>query len=375
MPKLKTHEQFISEISEINCNIEILGEYKNTNTKIKYRCKSCGYIGESTPHNLLRGVNCYKGAKKSTASKITKSHEDFINEAQQKFPNIIILGKYSKQREPIEAYCTKCDEKFIIIPHDFIKSKYGCPKCALKARVDLSARSNEQFISELHNISPTLEPLSEYKNIHSKVLCKCLECNKEFYAVAGSLLTGHGCQKCSARKMGEKRMMTKEQLINRISLLDKNIELCGEFSSIKNMISVKCLDCNNISEVGIYWLSKKWTCPYCRGSKSIGEQKVENYLKSKNIKFEKQVKFKDLKGTNGGMLSYDFKFLNVLCEVQGEQHQQPIEYFGGEKQFEIQKEHDKRKREYAQNNGFKFLEIWYYDFKNIEKILDDIFEQ
>ena len=67
--------------------------------------------------------------------------------------------------------------------------------------------------------------------------------------------------------------------------------------------------------------------------------------------------------------------MNVLCEVQGEQHQQPIEYFGGEKQFEIQKEHDKRKREYAQNNGFKFLEIWYYDFKNIEKILDDIFEQ
>ena len=125
MPKLKTHEQFISEISEINCNIEILGEYKNTNTKIKYQCKLCGYIGESTPHNLLRGVNCYKCAKKSTVSKITKSHEDFINEARQKFPNIIILGKYSKQREPIEAYCTKCDEEFIIIPHDFIKSKYN----------------------------------------------------------------------------------------------------------------------------------------------------------------------------------------------------------------------------------------------------------
>ena len=171
MPKLKTHEQFISEISEINCNIEILGEYKNTNTKIKYQCKLCGYVGESTPHNLLRGVNCYKCAKRSTVSKITKTHEEIINEVQQKFPNIIILGKYSKQSEPEEAYCTKCGEKFVIIPHNFIKSKYGCPKCALKARVKLSTRNNEQFVSELYNISPTLKPLSECKNVHSKILC------------------------------------------------------------------------------------------------------------------------------------------------------------------------------------------------------------
>lgn len=33
-------------------------------------------------------------------------------------------------------------------------------------------------------------------------------------------------------------------------------------------------------------------------------------------------------------------------------------------------EHDKRKREYAKSHGYKLLEIWYYDYNNIEEILN-----
>ena len=35
----------------------------------------------------------------------------------------------------------------------------------------------------------------------------------------------------------------------------------------------------------------------------------------------------------------------------------------------MQKEHDKRKRNYAKDNNIKLLEIWYWDFNNIENIL------
>lgn len=70
-------------------------------------------------------------------------------------------------------------------------------------------------------------------------------------------------------------------------------------------------------------------------------------------------------------LSYDFYVpdCNILIEFNGEQHEHPIEYFGGEQRFEIQKEHDKRKKTYAKNNNIELLEIWYYDFDNIEDIL------
>lgn len=41
-----------------------------------------------------------------------------------------------------------------------------------------------------------------------------------------------------------------------------------------------------------------------------------------------------------------------------------------ERNFDKQKEHDKRKKEYARNNNIDLLEIWYWDFDNIEEILN-----
>ena len=81
--------------------------------------------------------------------------------------------------------------------------------------------------------------------------------------------------------------------------------------------------------------------------------------------------FEDLKGVGGYKLRYDFYLptYNVLIEYQGKQHEEVIEYFGGEEKFKIQQEHDRRKREYAEKYNIKLLEIWYWDFKNIEEIL------
>ena len=44
------------------------------------------------------------------------------------------------------------------------------------------------------------------------------------------------------------------------------------------------------------------------------------------------------------------------------------------KKFEIQQEHDKRKREYAKQNNIDLLEITYLEEDKIEEILDKIFK-
>lgn len=74
---------------------------------------------------------------------------------------------------------------------------------------------------------------------------------------------------------------------------------------------------------------------------------------------------------DNGKLSYDFylKDYDLLIEIQGLQHYKPVELFGGEEQFKIQQEHDKRKREYAKSHNIELLEIWYWDKDNIEEIL------
>ena len=60
-----------------------------------------------------------------------------------------------------------------------------------------------------------------------------------------------------------------------------------------------------------------------------------------------------------------------MIEFQGEQHERPVDFFGGEEQFTIQQEHDLRKREYVKAHNIDLLEIWYYEFKDIEEILNN----
>lgn len=110
----------------------------------------------------------------------------------------------------------------------------------------------------------------------------------------------------------------------------------------------------------------------CGCISSTGEYNINTYLSTNNISYQSQKKFNGLVGVGGNPLSYDFYLpdYNLLIEAQGRQHKQPVIIFGGEEKFQIQQEHDKRKREYAENNGYKLLEIWYYDYNNVDKILD-----
>jgi hypothetical protein len=112
-------------------------------------------------------------------------------------------------------------------------------------------------------------------------------------------------------------------------------------------------------------------CPLC--NKYKGEQEIIKILNKLNIKYEYQKSYDNLLGINNRKLSYDFylpKF-NLLIEYQGEQHERPVDFFGGIEEFNKQIEHDKRKKEYSIVNKINLLEIWYYDFKNIEEILED----
>lgn len=54
----------------------------------------------------------------------------------------------------------------------------------------------------------------------------------------------------------------------------------------------------------------------------------------------------------------------------------PIDFNGkgtenAKENFRKQQEHDKRKRKYAQDHNIELLEIWYYDFDNMDEILSN----
>ena len=74
----KTTEEFVDKMKEINNDIEILGEYVGSDIKIKCRCKIDGYEWEIIPSSLLRGTGCPKCG--GNASKTTEEFVDKMKE-------------------------------------------------------------------------------------------------------------------------------------------------------------------------------------------------------------------------------------------------------------------------------------------------------
>ena len=126
-------------------------------------------------------------------------------------------------------------------------------------------------------------------------------------------------------------------------------------------------------KASIFSRARGVNCPYL--SESHGEKHTRKYLSSYNYEYAYEKNFHDLKGVGGGYLTYDFHITGtkVLIEYQGLQHYKPVDVFGGEEQFKIQQEHDRRKREYAKKNGYKLIEISYkYDtYEKVVAYLDE----
>lgn len=112
-------------------------------------------------------------------------------------------------------------------------------------------------------------------------------------------------------------------------------------------------------------------CKHPRLSKSNMETVCEHLLQKYNVPFKEQKTFPDC--IYKKRLKFDFYIeLNnerICIETDGEQHDRPVEYFGGQKTFELQKFKDKIKDDYCKNNNIRLIRIPASKFKNIEQIL------
>lgn len=67
--------------------------------------------------------------------------------------------------------------------------------------------------------------------------------------------------------------------------------------------------------------------------------------------------------TDKGNMSYDVYIcgLKIAIEYQGKQHFEPVEYFGGEENYERQKQRDEIKAKISEKNGIKLIYIYYWE--------------
>ena len=129
-----------------------------------------------------------------------------------------------------------------------------------------------------------------------------------------------------------------------------------------------CEECGSIFQKSLNKVSKGQWCPTC--SKSKGEKVIIDILYKNNILFiHDEPYFKDLLSDKGNPLRPDFILpdYKIWIEYDGEFHYKKIYE---KDSFDILQIHDKRKDKYAKKHGWKLIRIPYWEFDNIENILN-----
>lgn len=282
----------------------------------------------------------------------------------------------------IRVKCPYCGKIYDTERNGFINKKYDCRYCCNKYENSLAYHIQQELQLKLCDVwdfeKNIVNPYFIYKNYNGKVWIKCQE--KEYH---GSYQTkcyhfyeGNGCPYCKGKKVhiDDSFAIVYPKKLKYWS--DKN--KISPYNISKKSSKEIWFICDNCGKVFKRRLSNLANsncgvkCLNCISSK--GEKRIKNYLDEYNIKYISQKTFNNLVGINNGNLSYDFYLpdYNLLIEYQGEQHEHFVKGFQKSiEDFKKQQEHDKRKRQYAMDNNIELLEIWYWDYDNIENILSN----
>ena len=348
--------------------LEILNG-ENTNKPIEVLCHDCGYKYKTQFYSLNNGngcPNCMNG------SFYILPPEIFFKRVAEQNPNVICKSEFTGVKNPMECECKVCHYEWTTSAGHLVGYKNtGCPKC--NGFVTLT---HEEYLEKLNSENPNVICKSIFVDSNTNLDFGCKICGYEWNTNPYHLIGVHKtfCPNCQRIKNGLANRKQQEVFEKEIKSINKHLALVSEYKTCHDYVDIMCDRCK-------YIFSRKPTsitgrkslgCPFCDSKISSGERAILELLESNHIEYIHQMTYKDLLGVKEKLLSYDFYLpkYNLLIEFQGGQHEKPIDLFGGEEQFKIQQEHDKRKKEYAKLHNIKLLEIWYYDFDNITEILN-----
>ena len=203
---------------------------------------------------------------------------------------------------------------------------------------------------------------NEYKNNSQKLEFVCPKGHTTFISW-NNFKKGRRCSECYCYKK-----LTNNDVDNYLGQF--GYKRNSEYINANTKIEIECPNSHKYLGTYAHFYSGK-RCPYCK--KSNGEARIMNYLNNNKIKFEQEYHI----NIKGKCLRFDFYLekYNMTIEYDGQQHFKPVDKFGGEEEFKNTQLRDKLKNQYCKDNNIKLIRIPYYDFNNIENILDNLFKK
>lgn len=119
----KSHEDFLLELAKNNPNVDALGQYQNTNSKILFRCKRCAYEWNAKPGHILDGHGC-----PLCGGSMRKDNDTFLAQLAKINPMIEPLEPYINARKKILCRCSHCNGEWHATPDKLLQGN-GCPTC------------------------------------------------------------------------------------------------------------------------------------------------------------------------------------------------------------------------------------------------------
>lgn len=298
-----------------------------------------------------------------------KLNEIYIQEVIEEFGGQILpMEPYIGDKVKIDHLCVVCDNLWKAIPSDILQHK-GCRVCSIKRVADSQRKTQEEYENQIYIISNgQIQVLGSYLGDSIKIMHRCLRCDIE-WMVAPSSILGHGnCPKCSRAKTAD--LQRKDHSTYLEEVIEKT---CGrvvpieEYAGSHTKILHVCTNCGNEWGAAPTNVLRGRGCPSC--SLSRGEVKIEKFLLSKGILFEKQKKFQEC--TMVRPLAFDFylPLHNICIEYDGEQHFGPIDFFGGMDSYNVRMMRDELKNHYCETNNINLIRIAFTEYTIIEDIL------
>jgi uncharacterized protein with PIN domain len=353
----KTDLQFKKEIHDlVGDEYTFLDPYINSSTKLRVKHNRCGQVYKVKPNSFLRGSRCpfCNGGIKKTDTEFKHEVYDLVGD------EYTFLDAYVNSSTKLRVKHNECGHIYKITPNSFLMGT-RCAYCSGKVK-----RTDDQFKQQVYAlVGDEYSVLSEYQSVNTRIKMRHNICGNVFSPIPKHFLRGSRCPYCAGNIK-----KTNNQFVNYLKKsVGSEYVLLSNYVNSKTKVLLKHNKCGNVYEVTPNNFMTGYRCPFCNSPK--GEVAINKILKSLGIKYEYQKTFDDLRDVQP--LSYDFYIpdQSILIEYQGLQHYEPVDHFGGESQFKLQRKHDKLKSEYAKDHGYNLIAIPYtYDtFSKIKKYL------
>ena len=297
--KKKTHEEYVEELKVKNPTVEVVGEYVNAQTKIMHHCLKHDVYWEALPGNALAGKGCKECMKEKNRNKFIKSHDTYVQQVKDMSPHIDILDEYIDSETPILHRCNKHHVDWMAYPGNILRG-YGCKECGLEKISDKTRKKHEDYVKELSIKNPNIMVLEDYINGHTPILHKCMKHDISWKIAPTGALAGHGCPECHKEKMRQNLAISQEEYIEKVTHINPNVEVLGEYVNTITPILHKCKIHN------VEWMTSPNTillgcgCYRCRSERisnhqRMGECEYKNRLSIANPNIMVIDKYKDIK--------------------------------------------------------------------------------